>query len=110
MYDLYVPDIVSNYRCYFYDNSGEILYATNELPSKDTTIEVEKIFVNNHYSIIHDTLNITSDISCLDNNITTSSLYRKDIVDISILVVIMSIFLFFIPVYIFSRLFKRGLR
>lgn len=110
MYDLYVPESVSNYSCYFYNDSGSILYATNEVPTKNTTIQVEKIFTNNHYTIIHDTLDIKKDTTCLDNTITTSSLYRKDIVDISTLVVIMSFFFFFIPIYIFSRLFKRGLR
>lgn len=110
MYELYVPESVSNYSCYFYNDNGSILYATNEQPVEGSTIQVEKIFTNNHYTIIHDTLNITKTTSCLSNQITSSTLYRKDVVEISVLVVIMSFFFFFIPVYIFSRLFKRGLR
>ena len=110
MYEIYVPEIVSNYSCYFYDSTGNILYATNEVPTKNNDIQVEKIFTKNHYNIISTTYHVKEDISCLNISKTDNWFYRNDVVDICILVIIFSIFFFGIPVYLFSRLFKRGVR
>lgn len=110
MYEIYVPEIISNYSCYFYNSRGDILYATNESPTKNTDIQVEKVFTNNHYNIVSTTYHVDEDISCLNNPRTDNWFYRNDVVDISILVVIFSIFFFGIPVYLLSRLFKRGVR
>lgn len=110
MYELYIPENLQNYSCFFYNDNGTILYATNSTPIENQPIQVEKIFVNNHYSIIHDTLLPTKNYNCLDNQKTTNWFYRKDSLDIALLVIIFSIFFFVIPIYLLSRLFKRGVR
>lgn len=51
----------------FYNNDGSILYATNSDPSQNEPIQVEKVFVNNHYSIVSDTVTFTENHQCLTN-------------------------------------------
>lgn len=108
MYELYIPESLQNYSCFFYNDDGSILYATNSEPSQNEPIQVEKIFVNNHYSIVSDTVTFTENHQCLTNTKTTNWFYRKDVLNIALLVLIFSTFFFYIPLKIFSRLFKRG--
>lgn len=108
MYDLYVPESLQDYSCFFYNDAGTILYATNSVPIQNESLQVEKIFVNNHYSIVSDTIIPNREFTCLTNHKTTNWFYRKDAPEIAFLVVVFSIFFFYIPLKIFSRLFKKG--
>lgn len=104
---IYVPDL--NYSYYFTNNDYSIIYATNSSLVNGSNIPVRKYFVNSHYDFVDSTLEYTENFDIINNSrLIDNWFYRKDSVDISLLVVIFSVFFFYIPIKIFSKLFKRG--
>lgn len=113
MNNIYLPvDNVSNFACYtVYDKDTIRAYYT--MPKVDSSSDYVDFFVNNHY------LEKTGTQSwgqwsnylpvCLpSNSITNDFYYRNDFADILIIFTIMFLFGFYLPLKIFSRLFKKG--
>lgn len=106
---IYVPD-VDNYECYYIQSEG-IIRAYEEIPSYNTTINYRDYYINSNY-IFKDGITQFGSYStlpiCLDHNVLTDDVYyRNDFDSILIIVLIMSIFMFYIPIKIFMRLFRR---
>ncbi len=107
---IYVPDL-QNYKCYVVQNE-QILRGYKEIPRNNSTIEYRDFYMNSNY-IYRDSSQQFSQYTtlpvCLSNDIlTTEVYYRNDFDSILIIFFIMCIFCFYIPLKIFSRLFKKG--
>lgn len=107
---IYVPD-TENYKCYVVQSEG-VLRGYEEVPRNNTTIAYRDYYINSNYIYRDGSTNFGNYSSlpiCLsDDIITTNVYYRNDLDSILTVFLIMSIFCFFIPLKIFSRLFKRG--
>ena len=107
---IYVPDL-QNYKCYVVQNE-QILRGYKEIPRNNSTIEYRDFYMNSNY-IYRDSSQQFSQYTtlpvCLSNDIlTTEVYYRNDFDSILIIFFIMCILCFYIPLKIFSRLFKKG--
>lgn len=105
MYSVYVPfENINNYSYYYFSNDMSLIYASND------NINFTIIDIENHYTLVDNyVLNDISNLILIDNNnLTNNWFYRNDVTDISLLVVIFSVFFFYIPIKLFSKLFKRG--
>lgn len=104
---IYVPDL--NYACYVVHDKDTIRAYKIE-PTQNSQINYRDFFINSNYifkdgtQIFRETVPV-----CLDNSILTDSVYyRNDFDRILIIFLILCIFCFYIPIKIFSRIFKRG--
>lgn len=107
---IYVPDL-ENYECYVVQSEG-VLRGYEETPRNNRDVNYRDFYINSNY-IYRDGNQSFGSYSnlpiCLsDNVITTDVYYRNDFDSILIIFLIMSIFCIYIPLKIFSRLFKRG--
>lgn len=106
---IYVPDI-ENYKCYYVQSEG-VIRAYEEIPSYNATIDYRDYYINSNYIYKDGTTQFGSYSTiptCLDSNVITDDFYyRNDFDSILIIVLIMSIFMFYIPIKIFTRLFRR---
>lgn len=107
---IYVPDL-ENYECYVVQSEG-VLRGYEETPKNNTTVNYRDFYINSNYIYKDSSQSFSSYTNlpvCLSSNaITTDVYYRNDFDSILIIFLIMSIFCFYIPIKIFSRLFKRG--
>lgn len=107
---IYVPDL-ENYKCYVVQNE-QILRAYKEIPRNNSTIEYRDFYFNSNYIYRDNTQQFSQYTTlpvCLSNDVlTTEVYYRNDFDRILVIFFIMSIFCFYIPLKIFSRLFKKG--
>lgn len=107
---IYVPDL-ENYECYVVQSEG-VLRGYEEKPQNNTTVNYRDFYINSNYIYKDSSQSFSSYTNlpvCLSSNaITTDVYYRNDFDSILIIFLIMSIFCFYIPIKIFSRLFKRG--
>lgn len=106
---IYVPDI--NYACYVVIDN-ETIRAYETMPTQDSTVNYRDYYINSNY-LYEDSYQTFSRYStlpiCLDNNLITNEIYyRNDFDSILVIFLIMTIFIIYIPLKIFSRLFKRG--
>lgn len=107
---IYVPN--QNYACYVVQDSNTIR-AYHTQPNYNSTVNYTDYYVNSHYleKVGQQTWgNYNTTLpTCMDKNLITNNFYyRNDFDSILIIFLIMSIFCFYIPLKIFSRLFKRG--
>jgi len=83
-----------------------------ETPKNNTTVNYRDFYINSNYIYKDSSQSFSSYTNlpvCLSSNaITTDVYYRNDFDSILIIFLIMSIFCFYIPLKIFSKLFKRG--
>lgn len=105
---IYVPDL--NYKCYYVQSEG-VIRAYEEIPQNNKTINYRDFYINSNY-IYKDGYTQFSSYStlpiCLDSSTLTDNVYyRNDLSDILIIFVIMSIFCLYIPIKIFTRIFRR---
>lgn len=107
---IYVPDL-ENYECYVVQSEG-VLRGYEETPKNNTTVNYRDFYINSNYIYKDSSQSFSSYTNlpvCLSSNvITTDVYYRNDFDSILIIFLIMSIFCFYIPLKIFSKLFKRG--
>jgi len=107
---IYVPDL-ENYKCYVVQSEG-VLRGYEEIPQNNTTVNYRDFYINSNY-IYKDSSQqfstYTNLPTCLSTDVlTTDVYYRNDFDSILVIFLIMSIFCFYIPIKIFSKLFKRG--
>lgn len=109
---VYLPvDNVNSYSCYVIQNEGTIrAYITT--PRNNSSSNYVDFYINSHYlsNTGTQTWGNTSNLpTCLNKSIITNDFYyRNDLSDIMIIFLIMTIFCIYLPIKIFSRLFKRG--
>ena len=111
---IYVPDL--SYACYVVQNSDTIraykIKPYNPGYNQSVTIEYRDYYLKSNYIYQDGTQqfsNYTTIPTCLANDVLTdSSYYRNDFDSILVIFLIMSIFCFYIPLKIFSKIFKRG--
>lgn len=107
---IYVPDLES-YKCYVVQSEG-VLRGYEEIPKNNTTVNYRDFYINSNYIYKDGNQSFSSYGNlpiCLSNNVTTTDIYyRNDFDSILIIFFIMTIFCIYLPLKIFSRLFKRG--
>lgn len=107
---IYVPD--SNYACYVVQSEG-VIRAYEKTPQNNITSNYRDYYIRSNY-IYKDGIQSFSQYAtlpvCLDSSVITDNYhYRNDFDSILIIFFIMSIFCFYIPIRVFSRLFRRFL-
>ena len=107
---IYVPD--SNYACYVVQSEG-VIRAYEQTPQNNSSIDYRDYYIWSNY-IYKDGSQSCSQYTtlpiCLDSSVITDNYhYRNDFDSILIIFFIMSIFCFYIPIRVFSRLFRRFL-
>lgn len=107
---IYVPD--NTYACYVVQSEG-VIRAYEQQPQYNTTTNYRDYYINSNY-IFRDGSQQFGSYStlpvCLSNDVITNDIhYRNDFDSILIIFFIMSIFCFYIPLKVFTRLFRRFL-
>lgn len=106
---IYVPD-KENYKC-FVVRSEEVIRAYKEIPQNNSDVNYRDYYYNSNYIYNDGVQNFSSYTTlpvCLnDDTITDSVYYRNDFDSILVIFLIMCIFCFYLPLKIFTRLFRR---
>ncbi|MDD4706418.1 MAG: hypothetical protein PHS24_04330 [Bacilli bacterium] len=104
---IYVPDITN--ACYVVlDNQTIRSYEINPNENLGIQINYRDYFVNSHYLYRDNNETLTTVINCLSGEqLTNDWYYRNDLADILIIITVFCVFCFYIPLVVFSRLFKR---
>lgn len=106
---IYVPD--TSYSCYVVINSDTIR-AYTQMPRLNSSSTYRDYYLNSNY-IYQDGTQTWNNYStlpvCLDKTKVTNDIYyRNDFDSILIIFVVLVIFGIFLPIKIFSKMFKRG--
>lgn len=106
---IYVPEKES-YECYVVQSEG-VIRAYEETPRNNITTNHRDYYINSNYIYRDGTSTFSSYTTlpiCLSSDVLTSDVYyRNDLDSILIIFLIMSIFIFYIPIRVFMRLFRR---
>ena len=109
---IYLPiNSTSDYACYTVRDKDTIrAYKTR--PSINSNSDYTDFYINSHYLQREGNENWGNWNSnlpiCLDNSLITNDFeYRTDFADIMIIFLIFSIFIFYFPIKLFSRIFRR---
>ncbi len=113
MENVFLPvDNISDYSCYSISANGEYIRAYKDIPRNNSSSSYVDYYINSHYLEVpgYQTWSQYSNLPvCMDSNVITNDFYyRNDFADILIILLILSIFCIYIPLKIFSKLFKRG--
>lgn len=107
---IYVPDL-ENYKCFVVQSEG-VIRAYEKIPANNTDVNYRDYYINSSYIYKDGSSSFGSYYNlpvCLArDNLTSDVFYRNDIDKILIIFLIMCIFNFYIPIKIFSKLFKKG--
>lgn len=106
---IYVPD--ENYSCYVVQGEG-VIRAYENVPTHNSVVNYRDYYIDSDY-IYRDGVSTFSQYStlpiCLSSNVLTHEVYyRQDYDKILVIFLIMCIFIIYIPLKIYSRLWKRG--
>lgn len=97
---IYVPEI-------YLDNCN-VIYDGYIRSFDDDLINYTDIFINQDYMTQRGVLNLEYSGLCSDVEFTSNYYYRVDFVNILLMFFIICLFSIYIPIKIFSRLFKKG--
>ncbi len=107
---IYVPS-KEDFACYVVQSEG-IIRAYSQVPSNNRTINYRDYYINSSYIYKDGTQQFnqyTTLPTCLNSlDLTSDVYYRLDLDKILVIFTIISFFGIFIPIKIFSKLFKRG--
>lgn len=107
---VYVPTYTTN-SCVVHSSSG-VIRVYDSQPQYNSDISYTEYFIHDDYYPAYGTQhfsNYTTLPSCIpSSNITDNVYYRVDFPSILLMFLIFSIFCFYIPLKIFSKIFKRG--
>lgn len=112
MKNIYLPvDSVSDFACYSVLDKDTIRAYVNN-PQINTSSNYVDFYINSHYLEKEGTQTWGSYTqylpACISSSaITTDFYYRNDMPQILVMFIILSIFVFLIPIKIFTRLFRR---
>lgn len=105
---IYVPDL--NYKCYVVQSEG-VIRSYEETPRNNSDINYRDYYIRSNYIYKDGTQSFgtyTTLPTCLESSVLTDSpYYRNDFDSILIIFLIMCIFCFYIPLKVFTRLFRR---
>lgn len=105
---IYVPDL--SYKCYVVQNE-QTIRAYSQIPQNNRDISYRDYYFNANYMYrdgVQSFSTYTTLPTCLNTSVLTNEVYyRNDFANILIIFLIMSIFCFYIPIKIFTRLFRR---
>lgn len=108
---IYVPSDNTYNKCYVVQNE-DVIRAYDTIPRNSTSYSYKDYYINSDYIYKEGSgtwSNYTALPTCLSSDIISNDFwYRIDLSSILLNVLIISIFAFYIPIKIFSRLFKRG--
>lgn len=108
---IYVPE-KENYACYVVQSEG-VIRAYEENPKNNETINYRDYYINSDYIFRDGSQNFsayTTLPTCLSSSVVTSNVYyRTDFDKILVILLILSIFILYIPLKIILRLFRRFL-
>lgn len=106
---IYVPEKES-YECYVVQSEG-VIRAYEKTPQNNLTTNYRDYYIKSNYIYKDGTTTFSSYSTlpiCLSSDVVTSEVYyRNDLDSILIIFLIMSIFIFYIPIRVFMRLFRR---
>ena len=106
---IYVPEYSSSNCAYVRNDTTIRVYSS--VPSLNSTISYRDYYVNSHYIYSEGTQtfsNYTTLPTCISStNITTDFYYRNDFADILIIFIIIVIIGIYIPLKVFTRIFRR---
>ena len=106
---IYVPEKES-YECYVVQSEG-VIRAYEKKPQNNITTSYRDYYINSNYIYKDGSITFSSYTTlpiCLSSDVVTSDVYyRNDFDSILIIFLIMSIFIFYIPIRVFMRLFRR---
>lgn len=110
MNNIYLPIDLNNNNCaYIYDK--DTIRVLDNRPTYNTNINYKDYFINSHYIYREGSVQYGSYSNlptCLNNNIFTKEYYyRNDFADIIIIWFFVGIFVYFIPLKLWRRLFRR---
>ena len=108
---IFVPQDNTYNKCYVVQNE-DVIRAYDRVPSNNTNYSYRDYYINSNY-IYKDGNGTWSQYStlpiCLNSSkITNDFYYRNDFADILTMFFISSFFIFYIPIKVFSKIFKRG--
>lgn len=108
---IYMPTSTTYNKCYVVQSEG-VIRGYDRVPSYNTSYNYRDYFINSSY-IFREGQGTWSNYStlpvCLDNNIITNDFYyRLDFSHILITFLIINIFAIYIPIKIFSKIFRKG--
>lgn len=111
MNNIYLPLDTTYNKCYVVQNE-DVIRGYDRVPTNNTNYNYRDYYINSNY-IYKDGTGQWSQYTtlpiCLDNNVITNDIYyRNDFPDILVMFFIICFFGFFIPLKIFSKLFKKG--
>lgn len=109
---IYVPSETIYNKCYVVQNS-DVIRAYDKVPNNNTDYNYRDYYINSSY-IYKDGYGSWGSYStlpvCLDSDVITNDYYyRLDFPNILIMFLIINIFAIYLPIKIFSKLFKGGL-
>lgn len=109
---IYLPSDSTYNKCYVVQSS-DVIRGYDTYPSYNTTYNYRDYYINSSY-IYRDGSGQWNNYStlpvCLSNDVITNDFYyRLDLSDILIIFLIINIFGIFLPIKIFSKLFKGDL-
>lgn len=112
MEKIYVPSETIYNKCYVVQNS-DVIRAYDKVPNNNTDYNYRDYYINSSY-IYKDGYGSWGSYStlpvCLDSDVITNDYYyRLDFPNILIMFLIINIFAIYLPIKIFSKLFKGGL-
>lgn len=98
-------------KCYVVQSS-DVIRGYNKIPQNNTNYEYRDYYINSNYIYKDGTgtwSNYTTLPICLSSNVITNDFYyRNDFDSILVMLLIMSIFIIYIPLKVVSKLFKKG--
>lgn len=112
MKNVYLPiDNVNDFACYSVLDKDTIR-AFSSMPQINTSSNYVDFYINSHYLEKEGTQTWGSYVQylpeCISSDaITTDFYYRNDMSQILIMFIILCIFIFYIPIKVFLRLFRR---
>lgn len=110
---IYVPQDTTYNKCYVVQSEG-VIRGYEEVPQVNRTINYRDYYINSSY-IYRDSYQTFSSYNtpptCLSSDVLTNDVYyRNDFDSILIIFIILSLFCFYFPFKIISRMFGRWLK
>lgn len=111
MEKIFVPEDTTYNKCYVVQSEG-VIRGYDRVPSNNTSYNYRDYYINSDY-IYRDGAGTWSQYStlpvCLSSDVITNDFYyRVDLYKILIMFIIFAIFAIYIPIKIFSKLFRKG--
>lgn len=108
---IFMPESSTYNKCYVVQSEG-VIRAYDRLPGYNTSYNYRDYYINNSY-IYRDGQGTWSNYStlpiCLDSDVITRDYYyRLDMPNILLMFLIINIFGIYLPIKLFSKIFKKG--